>query len=73
MYGEKGKTKDIELHEDGAFEAGKTDEFDNVSETQKSKNSNITVHSIHIVKWNFGVVQWFIYIAGDGLGYRLRF
>ena len=33
VYGEKGKTKDIELYEDGAFEAGKTDEFDNVSDT----------------------------------------
>ena len=31
VYGEKGKTKDIELYEDGAFEAGKIDEFDNVS------------------------------------------
>ena len=31
VYGEKGKTKDIELHQDGAFEAGNTDEFDNVS------------------------------------------
>ena len=35
VYGEKGKTKDIELHEDGAFEAGKTDEFDNVSDAQR--------------------------------------
>ena len=34
VYGEKGKTKDIELHEDGAFEAGKTDKFDNVSDTK---------------------------------------
>ena len=56
MYGEKGKTKDIELHKDGAFEAGKTDEFDNVSDTQKRKNSNITVPSNYIVKGNFGVV-----------------
>lgn len=32
VYGEKGKTKDIELYKDGAFEAGNTDEFDEVSE-----------------------------------------
>ena len=35
VYGEKGKTKDIELHENGAFAAGNTDEFDNVSAKHK--------------------------------------
>ncbi len=31
VYGEKGKTKDIELKKDGAFEPGNVDEFDDVS------------------------------------------
>ncbi len=35
VYGEKGKTKDIELKKDGAFEPGNVDEFDDVSFIEK--------------------------------------